>query len=344
VTDHVVRPTLRALLSPRRLVPIALVSAALVASQAAYSRGPFAVPLALLLCLTFVLVAPVSYRVLFPDEVPWPQGAVRLALYAALGTGAVLTVGFVLPRLLGLPRTFLTTRTSLVVSAALFLVGGWGLGRDVGHEQELRRERERARALEQKAELQQLLALRAHLDPHFLFNTLSAVAEWCRQDGEVAERATLQLAALLRDVLDGVRAPAWTLRREVQLCCAVFDLHLLRDPGRFQLDTPALTDLPDAEVPPLLLLPLAENAMKHGPGAGHRGRVSLRLQGEQGLLRVTLENPGPYRGPREGGQGLPLLERRLQLAYGGRATLRMAELDGATRAELTMPAHPGGPA
>ena len=52
--------------------------------------------------------------------------------------------------------------------------------------------------LERAAERAQLLALRAHLDPHFLFNTLNAIAEWCRQDGEIAERAVLQLSSMLR--------------------------------------------------------------------------------------------------------------------------------------------------
>jgi sensor histidine kinase YesM len=342
IEGAIVRPTLLALLEPRRLLPIAIVCAALVSSQWVYSRHASAVPLALLLCLTFVLVAPVSFRVLFPEEVSLLQGAVRLALYAALGVGAVLSVGFVLPRLLGLPRTFLTTRNSLAISAALFLVGGWGLGRDVGMEASLRRERRRSKELEQKAELQQLLALRAHLDPHFLFNTLSAIAEWCRQDGEVAEKAVLQLSSMLRAMLDGVRAPSWPLRRELELCTALFALHLLRDPGFFELALPPLDALPAAEVPPMILLPLAENAVTHGPAAGHRGRIVLEVRVESGNLRLVIENPGAYRGPRPGRTGLALVERRLALAYGGRASLALRDAGGRTRAELLLPFSPPG--
>jgi len=54
----------------------------------------------------------------------------------------------------------------------------------------------------------QVQSLQMQIHPHFLFNTLNAIAEWCREDGETAERAILQLSSILRAVLEGVRAPA----------------------------------------------------------------------------------------------------------------------------------------
>ncbi|MBF5041953.1 sensor histidine kinase [Aggregicoccus sp. 17bor-14] len=333
-----VRSTVRALLEPRRLAPILLVCAPMVAAQSRYSEDPLAVPLALLMCALFVLFAPLAWRVLFPERLPASQGAVRLVLYAALGAGIVLTTGLVLPGLLGMGHTFLTQRPTLLVAGALFLVGGWGLGRDIGLTATLARERARAEALARAAEGAQLLALRSHLDPHFLFNTLNAIAEWCREDGAVAERAVLQLSEMLRAVLAGVRASTWPLEQELALVETLFALHLLRDPQRFTFALQVPPEVRALPVPPLLLLPLAENAVKHGPAAGHAGALRLTAEphGASHVL-LQLENPGPYRGPREGSDGLPTLQRRLALAYGGQATLRLEEQGGRTCASLLLP-------
>jgi hypothetical protein len=204
----IIRSTLRALLHPRRLVPVLLVSATLVAAQRNYSRDPLAIPLAILMCLTFVVVAPVSWRVLFPDRIDLRHGGIRLILYGAIGAGVVLSIGVVVPRALGMGHTFLTAPSSVVVSLALFLVGGLGLGRDIWLEHRWLRAEARAQAHARDAERAQLLALRSHLDPHFLFNTLNAIAEWCRARGHAAvgdaahgagRRTRRELAAGRRD-------------------------------------------------------------------------------------------------------------------------------------------------
>ncbi|MBL8957195.1 MAG: histidine kinase, partial [Myxococcaceae bacterium] len=259
------------------------------------------------------------------------HGAVRLVMYATVGAGVVLTVLVAIPRVLDIGPNFLGDRTSLAVSIGLFLVGGWGLGRDIAYEQ-------RVETLTRVAEEAQLLALRAHFDPHFLFNTLNAIAEWCRQDGAVAEEAVLKLSAMLRTLLDGVKESRWPMERELQLVRDLFELHLLRDKGLFSLEEAIVKPLPKGGVPPMSLLTLAENAVKHGPAAGHRGVLNLAVVPKDGGTLISIENPGPYRGPRKGSDGLPTLERRLKLAYEGRAKLSVkAADDGRTRAELWLP-------
>lgn len=324
--------TLRALLAPRRLIPILLVSAPLVVAQHRYSNDPAAVVIGVAMCLVFALVAPSMWRVCAP------RGAAGLLLYGLVGAAAIAALGLGLPALFGVGNTFLTARESLLVSLALFWVGGWGLGRDIDLEQSLARERARAEALAREAERAQLLALRSHLDPHFLFNTLNAIAEWCRTDGEVAERAVLRLSAILRTILEGVQLPAWPLRRELDLCRDLFALHAIRDPDRFDCGVDG--DPGDAAIPPLLLLPLAENAIKHGPAAGHRGPVRINLSPETSGLAITVDNPGPFTGPRPGGEGLKIVRRRLDLAYDGRATLDIGPAPHGTRATLHLPAGP----
>jgi two-component system sensor histidine kinase AlgZ len=315
--SSIVRRTWRALLEPRRLFAIVLVSAALVVAQGNVGGDRFAVPLGAAMCVAFVLIAPVSWRVLFPQGPHLNQMMVRLGLYAAVGTAVVLVFGVVVPTQLEMGRTLLTSRGTMFVSLALFLVGGWGLARDIDFDDRLRAAEDRADEAARAAERAQLLALRAHLDPHFLFNTLNAIAEWCRQDGQVAERAVLELSAMLRAILAGVRAPAWPLEKEIGLVRSLFDLYRLRDVNLYQLEERLPQPLPDVRVPPLLLLPLAENAIKHGPAAGHRGPVTLDVTVDAPGARivVTLANPGPWTGHRPGGEGLRMVNKRIELAY-----------------------------
>lgn len=336
--EPLVRPTLRALAAPRRLLPILALSTTLVLAQRAYSREPRAALVGVSLCLAFVLVAPLAFRVLFPEGLELRHGAIRVLIYAGLSVFVVHLVGIDVPSWFGVGPTFLTARTSVPIDVALFMVGGWGLGRDIGLEASLARARAHAAALRRDAEHAQLLALRAQLDPHFLFNTLNALAEWCRTDGETAERAVLELAAVLRGILGGVTTPAWRLADELAVARSVLELHLLRDPALFRVESTATAETDDVPVAPLLLLPLVENAIKHGPARGHRGTIRLVASRRGDRLRVAVENPGAYRGPRAGSHGVPTLERRLALAYDGAASVSLrAEGDGTT-ATLDLPA------
>jgi hypothetical protein len=331
--------TVRALFAARRLIPIVVVAVPLLVAQGAWGTEPMEIPIGIALCLAFVFLAPVSWRLLFREGVePGPSALPLLLLYTLIGLLVVLGVGWALPRLLGAGPMFLTLPLNLAICVTLFLVGGWGLGRDIGFEVSLARERARASGLVREAERAQLLALRSHLDPHFLFNTLNCIAEWCREDGEVAERAVLQLADMLRAILAGVKEDAWPLGKELDLVKTLFGLHQMRDPDAFTLTTDIAPGVEAVAVPPMILLALAENAVKHGPAAGFRGRILLQASLDKARLRLRLENPGPYRGPREGSDGLPTVVRRLALAYGSAARLTIAALDERrTVAEIELP-------
>ena len=332
----IVRATLRALLEPRRLLPTLLVCAAMLYAQSRYSDWKTLL-IAAGFCVAFVLVAPVSWRALFYEPQPLGTQVVRLGLYALTGVAVIWSLGRFVPWIFDLRPSFLTMRTSLVVITALFWVGGWGLARDIGMEARLAAEAARADALALEAERAQLLALRANLDPHFLFNTLNAIAEWCRQDGETAERAVLQLSAMLREILAGVKEQTWPLSRELELLKTLFALHQLRDPNLFSLELDVAPAALETPVPPMILLPLAENALKHGPAAGHRGTIQLKATTAPPRTSIALENPGPYKGPRPGSDGLPTLERRLSLLYRGEARYQIFGVGDRTRLELDVP-------
>jgi LytS/YehU family sensor histidine kinase len=261
----------------------------------------------------------------------------RAALYAGAGAGLVLGIGRGLSSLVGAGQTFLTTKPSLAVCVALFWVGGWGLARDIDLEEHLRRERARAEALQREAEHAQLLALKSHLDPHFLFNTLNAIAEWCREDGVVAERAIIQLSSMLRTMMGAIHTASWPLAKELELIDALFELHLVRDPSAFTVERDMDVPLPEIDVPPMLLLPIAENAMKHGPLARHPGPVRLSVKAGRAGVTISISNPGRFTRRREGGSGLRIVEKRLALAYGDAADFAIrAEGDARTTAEIVL--------
>lgn len=345
-SEGVLRSTVRGLLAPRRAIPITLVVVPLTIIQDAYSRDVFAVPIALLMCGSFLVVGPSTWRALFPMEpVSGPRSRfvgripalLRALFYAAMGAVLVVGVGRILPELVGAGRTFLTTRPSLIVCIALFWVGGWGLARDIDLEEHLRRERARAEALEREAEHAQLLALKSHLDPHFLFNTLNAIAEWCRADGIVAEKAILQLSSMLRTMMGAITSAAWPLETEIELAVSLFALHAVRDPSAFTVERDVPDPLPPILVPPMVLLPLAENAMKHGPLARRRGTVTLEVRIDDDAVTIAIANPGRFEGPREGGSGLPIVRKRLALSYGTDASFTIAADGDRTRAVVRLP-------
>ncbi|MBW2257573.1 MAG: sensor histidine kinase, partial [Deltaproteobacteria bacterium] len=136
-------------------------------------------------------------------------------------------------------------------------------------------------------------------------------------DGEVAERALLKLSDMLRTVLSAVQSRSWSLRRELDLVDGLADLYRVRDPERFVLE-------------------------RNGWAAGHAGPVRLEVTRTGDEVGIILENPGPFEGPREGGQGLDLVRRRLTLTYGDGAQFHIGEVEGRTRVALRLPARPVG--
>jgi hypothetical protein len=311
--------TLKALAVPGRCVPIAVVASALAGAQLLYGP-PRNVVVPLGMAAGFVALAPWSWRALLAGG--W--SVVGAALYAAGALGVVALFGVVLPAALRLGPTFLTDDGSLVVAAVLYLVGGWGLGRDIELEHDLAHVR--------------LKAIRTHLDPHFLYNTLNAIAEWCAEDPRIAEDAIARLAAVMRVTLDALELRAWPLARELEVVHDLLELHRIRDTSAFTVELDVDDAARPVAVPPLLLVALIENALKHGPRAGHRGAIALRIARTQAGVRAMLENPGPF-APTGSGRGLATLRSRLELGYGRRARFAIAAAaSDRTRAVLEVPA------
>jgi LytS/YehU family sensor histidine kinase len=197
----------------------------------------------------------------------------------------------------------------------------------------------------------ELRALRAQINPHFLFNALTTIGYLIQTSPGRALETLLRLTSLLRAVLRS-ETEFTTLGREIDLVESYLDIERARfeDRLRVRLDVPA--PLKSLRVPPLLLQPLVENAVKHGIAPERRGGevvVTGRLERDDhdGLaLVLTVHDSGAGASPeslkrgRDAGVGLTNIERRLTCYYGQAATLSIVSAPGAgTTVEIHMPAE-----
>ncbi|MDF1503187.1 histidine kinase [Roseisolibacter sp. H3M3-2] len=208
---------------------------------------------------------------------------------------------------------------------------------------------EGARLAQRLAETQ-LMALRAQLQPHFLFNTLNAISALIRDEPEVADRMLTRLADLLRAVLEPPPGDEHALSDELTVLERYLEIMGLRFGPRLAVEISVAPDVRHARVPWLVLQPLVENALEHGAGA-RRGPVRVRVTASRGvsadgadalLLAVCDDGPGPRAsqpGPRRGtGIGLDNTRRRLAQLHGERASLVLEALpEGGACARLTLP-------
>jgi two-component system LytT family sensor kinase len=189
-----------------------------------------------------------------------------------------------------------------------------------------------------------LEALRARLNPHFLFNAMNALSTLALagRGPEVAEGLS-RLATLLRASLDERLAGEIPLGRELELVDTYLDVERLRFGDRLSVVQDVSDEARQALVPSLILQPLVENAVRHGVAArAGGGRVVLRARAGQGHLQVEVEDDGGG-GAESGppGLGLALVRERLQHMYPQGHALELSErAGGGTVVRLTLPRRP----
>jgi signal transduction histidine kinase len=195
----------------------------------------------------------------------------------------------------------------------------------------------------------ELRALRAQINPHFLFNALTTIGYLIQTAPDRALQTLLRLTALLRAVLRKSDGEFCTLGEELELIEAYLDIERARfeDRLRVLLDVPP--ELRGVRVPALLLQPLVENAIKHGitpQRAGGELVIWARLEkdGEQLHLRISDTGQGASETTlahgRQHGVGLANVEQRLKRHYGAAASLHLRSAPGVgTTVELSLPAR-----
>jgi two-component system LytT family sensor kinase len=196
----------------------------------------------------------------------------------------------------------------------------------------------------------ELRALRSQINPHFLFNALTTIGYLIQTSPARAVDTLIKLTSLLRAVLRS-EGELTTLGRELDLVEAYLDIERARFDERLRVRVDVAPSLRRIRVPPLLLQPLVENAVKHGIAPERRGGdviVTARLStaaGSEPQLTLVVEDSGAgasdaaLRRGRETGVGLNNIERRLLRLFGDAAALTLRSAPGrGTTVEIRLPA------
>lgn len=185
----------------------------------------------------------------------------------------------------------------------------------------------------------ELKLLQAQVEPHFLFNTLANVRYLVQTSSPDALAMLDHLINYLRNALPEIRSESSTLGREAQLARAYLEIMRLRMGGALGIEIDVPAALAQTPFPPLMLMTLVENSIKHGVAPQARGNVAVRARAAEGRLRVVVEDDGPgLGGPVGRGVGLTNLRERLAALFGGAARLDLeAMASGGTRASIDVP-------
>ncbi|NBB74760.1 MAG: sensor histidine kinase [Bacteroidetes bacterium] len=196
--------------------------------------------------------------------------------------------------------------------------------------QRLRLQERQAAEYRARAREQEFAALKAQVNPHFLFNTLNSISAAVKTTPDQTREMIAQLADLLRYALDGTRRDLVPLRDELRFVTAYLDLEAHRFSDRLQVTVDVQVDdaALDTPVPPMVLHPLVENAVQHGIAPSEAGgTITLRIAPDGDRLRVTVTDTGVGPGAADplddpDGLGLANTDQRLRHAMGPDAGLR----------------------
>ena len=264
------------------------------------------------------------------DRETWPRLPLHVAVVIALPVlywfpATELTQ--VLARAFGHPTwSWELTRNDFVASYLLNLIvcaQVLAVSQGLVFHRESRERALRESRLEAELATAQLQLLRAQLEPHFLFNTLHAIATLMHVNPAAAERMVVLLSELLRRALREMDDREVPLREELEFLDRYIEIEQVRFRERLKVVRDIEPESLAAMVPPLLLHPLVENAIRHGLARKVEGGcLGIHAQREDGRLELRIwdDGPGPgcdADGPRGSGIGLSTTRARLEQLYGG---------------------------
>jgi len=209
----------------------------------------------------------------------------------------------------------------------------------------------RAKGAEQRGLEAQLMAqeaqlrlLRTQIDPHFLFNSLNSISALTSIDAAGARTMTVELASFFRQSLSMEAHTHIALEQELALIRHFLSIERVRFGERLQvcedIDPQALPCL----LPPMLIQPLVENAVKHGIcGLTEGGLIAITARRAGSLLQIAVRNPVDVEQGSERGNGVGLenVRQRLAGAYGHEASVHWARQDDCFMVTISMPAQTG---
>lgn len=311
------------------------------------------VPVSVLFANAIGFAAGVSARFVLPRYTPLPAPLrIPLAVVTLLAGGAFGSVLVILFNpVLVLYQGRLTLLIVLVDSVVAVIVGliiynyermREEIERGYRVQAENRLREERLRELAARSELK---ALRAQINPHFLFNALNSISALVGVDTGAAQETIEKLAGVFRRTLVASDRESVTLRDELALVEAYLDIERARFGRRLRVKQEIDAAVVGVPVPPLILQPVVENAVRHGVSPRVEGgsvRIAASSRGD--ALVVVVEDDGPGIEPRlvdeimDEGFGLRNVRDRLSARYGERGRLSISNGEaGGLRVELSIP-------
>ena len=266
-----------------------------------------------------------------------PKGVFKLLLNhgAAAFTAAALYLG--LATLLRVPSSlyflmFMTGTLQYLLAVALhYVLFSFQSSRDA----EIREQE--AQVLAREAELK---ALKAQINPHFLFNSLNSISALATIDGLRARDMCLRLSEFLRATLNLADKESIPLEQEMALAKTYLDVERVRFGDRLRVEQSLGPQCAGCPVPALILQPLVENAVKHGvAGMVEGGEIRLDARCEGSLLRITIQNDfdADSQAANRNGVGLANVRSRLQARYQNRANVWAGVRDERFCVDLELP-------
>ena len=212
----------------------------------------------------------------------------------------------------------------------------------------IERARREAQLVKQLVEAE-LRALRAQINPHFLFNSLNSVAELIATDALAAEEMIIRLAKIFRHVLTHHDRPFSSIHEEISFLRTYLEIEKVRFGDRLQVNFDVQESVAPLSVPTLILQPLVENSIKHGLGPKiGENRLTIRARRQTDFVELTVEDNGvgastPHQliGNGSTGLGLRNVEERLQTVYRGNARFSFeSQPHLGSRAQILIPVPP----
>ena len=272
----------------------------------------------------------------------WLPGEVVRFAMVVCGLVSGLAAGGVL--MAGSPALLLADPVRVVIGALVCAVAGVGFEalKQVWNARAGLEQAERDRLTREKTLAEaELRVLQAQVEPHFLFNSLANASSLIRRHPERAARLLERLTSLLRVSLSRTRRAAGTLGDELAVVRAYLDIQALRMAGRMTYDVQVDPGLESAPMPPLLVQPLVENAVRHGiepSAAGGRVVVRAEATGETVRIRVTDNGVGSHAESAGRAGGMAHVRERLHAMFGERGRLVLTAMPGGgNRVDLRIP-------
>ena len=277
---------------------------------------------------TCMLAATLAVEAKAPPDAWWKLGALAAAVTAAAAVAMTQLTAF------HYPSGFYPSAMQLAGDTLRFVIPGaliaivWSI-----HRREARTMRNLQRveldriALNRRMLEAQLQVMEAQIEPHFLFNTLATVKRLYRSEPKSGERMLERLGHYLAHALPKIRDDETTLGSEFELARAYLDVLQVRMGERLAFSVSVPAPLANEPFPPMMLITLVENAIKHGLGPlPEGGRIDIEASAAGGLVRVRVADNGRGFHLSSGsgsGIGLANIRSRLAALYGGRASFQL---------------------